>query len=100
MGGRWIWDRWWEGGDAGGGVGFGDVDVFGFGAEVDDGFDVEVGGEEGAVCGGGGVGTGGAVEDVGLEGGGVGEGVEGCADVAEVEDLFELGRGCHGGGSD
>jgi hypothetical protein len=79
-------------------VGFGDVDVFGFGAEVDDGFDVEVGGEEGAVSWGGCVGPSRAVEEVRPEGGSVGECVDGCADVAEIEDVFELGRGCHGRG--
>ena len=72
------------------GVCFGDVDVFGFGAKVDDGSDVEVVGEEGAVSRGGGVGTSGAVKYVGLKDGGVGEGVDGYADVAEVENIFEF----------
>ena len=53
-------------------MGFGDIDVFGFGAEVNDSFDVEIVGEECAVSGGGGVRAGGAVENVGSEGGGVG----------------------------
>ena len=59
-GGRWRGirsdgDRWWKG--CGVRMGFGDVDVFGFGAEVDDGFDVKVGGEKGAVGESGGVGA-------------------------------------------
>ena len=95
-----VWERRWERGRdlaaGGGGVGFGDVNVFGFGAEVDDGLDVVVVGEKGAVNRGGGVWTSGAVEDVGLEGGRGGEGVDRSADVAEVEDVFELGWGRHG----
>ena len=95
-----VWDRRWERvrdlAAGRGGIGFGDVDVFGFGAEVDDGLDAVVVGEKGAVDRGGGVWTGGAVEDVGLEGGGGGEGVDRCADVAEVEDVFEFGWRRHG----
>jgi len=52
---RSVGDRWWEG--CGVGVGFNDVDVLGFGAEVDNGFDVELGGEKRAVGESGGVGA-------------------------------------------